>query len=196
MKQLWTIICFVVITVISTTNGFCGTVDKADIGEGFSGIKWGTDINDLERFEKAYSKDNVDFYINPDKVHAIENGTPVTVLYGFSANKFFAVYIDLKTMEMYGKVNSYILKNYGKFPDKSYSTKTNQVIKKWKHEDVKIKLKLNNESLKMKLAVYYLPLSTQVNEERLETFQKGKVEFFPTIKSKEKPKQLFPLLSF
>jgi hypothetical protein len=182
--------------LISTTNGICGTVDTTDIGEGFSGIKWGTDIKDLKTFEKAYTKDNVDFYLNPDKVHSLENGPPVTVLYGFSANKFFALYIDLKTMEMYGKVNRYILKNYGDFPDKSYSTKTNQIIKKWKYKDVKIKLKLNNESLKMKLAVYYLPLSTQVNEERLETFQKGRVEFLPSIKRKEKPEQLFPLLSF
>lgn len=196
MKQLWTIFCCVVIIWISTTNGFCETVGTTDIGEGFSGIKWGTDIKDLETFEKAYTKENVDFYINPDKAHALENGIPVTVLYGFSANKFFAVYINLETMEMYGKVNRYIRQKYGDFPDKSYSSRTNQVIKKWKYKDVKIKLKLNNESLKMKLAVYYLPLSIQVNEEMQETFQKGRVEFFPTIKKKEKPKQLFPLLSF
>ena len=130
MKQLWTIICFVVITWLSTTNGFCETVGTTDIGEGFSGIQWGTDIKDLETFEKAYTKDNVDFYLNPDKVHSRENGTPITVFYGFSDNKFLAVYIDLETMEMYGKVNTYILKNYGNFPDESYSTKTNQITKK------------------------------------------------------------------
>ncbi|MBI9091571.1 MAG: hypothetical protein JEZ12_20365 [Desulfobacterium sp.] len=196
MKQLWTIICYVVIVWSSTTNGFCGTVDTTDIGEGFSGIKWGTDIKDLQTFEKAYTKDNVDFYLNPDKAYSLEKGTPVTVLYGFSANKLFAVYIDLETMEIYGKVNRYIRKKYGDFPDKSYSSKTNQVIKKWKYKDVKIKLKLNNESLQMKLAIYYLPLSLQVSEEMQETFPKTRVEFLPTLKTKKKPKQLFPLLSF
>jgi hypothetical protein len=42
--------------------------------------------------------------------------------------------------------------------------KTRQTIHQWKHQKIKIKLKLYELDGRMKLAFYYTPLSNQVNE--------------------------------
>jgi hypothetical protein len=51
--------------------------------------------------------------------------------------------------------------------------KSQQTIYRWKHQDIKIKLKLFEVESKMKLAFYFAPLSSQLNE-----VQRGA---FPTI---------------
>lgn len=195
MKQIWAVILIVIAIGMSAAGGFCETIDTTDIGEGFSGVKWGTDIRELPTFTKAYTKDNVDFYLNPARQHCLEDGTPVNVLYGFFTNRLFAVYIGFETMETYDRMATYITGRYGD-PETVFSSKSQQTTKQWTYKDVKMKLKMKNESFKMKFAAYYLPLSGQVNEELQEIFQKGKIEFFPSIKRKERPKGLFPVLSF
>ena len=50
----------------------------------------------------------------------------------------------------------------------SFNTQSKQQVHRWKDGDVKIKLKKIEATGQFKLAFYYAPLSTKLNEERLE----------------------------
>jgi hypothetical protein len=50
----------------------------------------------------------------------------------------------------------------------SFNSQTKQQVYRWKDGDVKIKLKKIEATGQFKLAFYYAPLSTKLNEERLE----------------------------
>jgi hypothetical protein len=165
----------------------------ADLEDGFMGIQWGAPVARQEGLSRLYDKQNVVYYIQPHIVHTI-NGIPVSnVVYGFYDDKFFAVYIQLESEEVFGEFRKYFKSKYG-IPDKTVSTKTGETVYRWKHGDIKIKLKTKEENYRMKLAFYYTPISQKVNEEQLEKFHDKSLQFFP-IKKDEKP-EMMPLLRF
>jgi hypothetical protein len=163
------------------------------IRDGFMGTKWTADITSLEGFSKLYSKNDVDFYINPQKVYQIGNYTVREIVYGFHKGKFFAVYIQIKEMEIFSDIKRYMKSTYGD-PQISFSMKSDEVVDRWKTGTVKIKLKNNRKTGKMKLAFYYKALSAEINEELQEKFSEEAVRVLPVDK-KKKP-QALPLLTF
>lgn len=190
MKKLSMTFSTVFIILLGAT-----TICADDIQDGFFGVKWGTNIANLKDFKSLYSKNKADFYVNPNEILTIKNISTAHVIYGFYSDKLFAVYIKIGSMEAYGEIKRYVKDKYG-IPNVSYSMKKKQKIEKWKYKDVKIKLKFNESPLKMKLAFYYVPLSGSVNEEMQEKYHETSLQFLPTIKKKEKPPNLMPLLTF
>jgi hypothetical protein len=63
----------------------------------------------------------------------------------------------------------------------------------WKREDIKIKLKLNEESGDMKLGFYYTPLSNKVNAAQQEALHKETKRFKV---DKERAVETLDLLKF
>jgi hypothetical protein len=159
-------------------------IDAADFHEGFSGIKWGTNISSLSNFSKLGSKDRVSYYANPDQLHTINEIDVPYVIYGFFDNKFFAVYIGIENYEIYSQLKSHLISKYGN-PDTTLTMRNEDTIHKWKYKQIKIKLKLRRRDNTMKLAFYYKPLSTKVNEVQLEEFQDRSFRFFPIDKNKK-----------
>ena len=47
-----------------------------NIRDGFQGITWGASITSLEGFTKLYSKNDVDFYANPEKIFQVKEVEP------------------------------------------------------------------------------------------------------------------------
>jgi hypothetical protein len=178
------------LTVICLVISAAGAVD---LKEGFMGIQWESTVTQQEGLSQLYEKYNVDYYIQPNIVHTIHDIPVSNVVYGFYDDKFFAVYIRLESEEIFGEFRKYFKSKYG-IPKTTVSTKTGETVYKWKHGDVKIKLKTKEKNFRMKLAFYYIPLSTKVNEEQLENFHDKSIQFFP-IKKDEKP-EMIPLLSF
>ncbi len=165
----------------------------ADLNGEFLGIPWGAPVSDLKEMKLLHRKGATSFYAKPGVVHSIYEVKVPEVIYGFHENRFFAVYVNIKEMETFSRVKRYIVEKYGE-PKRSAGLKSKQVVLKWKHQDVRIKLKNKNQYEKMKLAFYYLPISRSLNEAELEETQSGGVQFLPI--EKDRVPDLIPLLRF
>jgi hypothetical protein len=139
-----------------------GISHAADIGQSFLGVKWGTNISELHDFKKISEKGNVAYYRNPAKVYTVYEVENPSVIYGFYKGEFFATYIQVGTYTVFERVKDHLSGKFGD-PKTTLKVKTHQTIHRWKHQKIKIKLKLHELEGKMKLAFYYTPLSNRLN---------------------------------
>lgn len=188
MKRFFAFGCLQVMLFIAI--GFAGA---EELEEGFMGMRWTSPAAAHEGLTRLYEKDIVAYYILPHIVHTIHEIPVPNVVYGFYDDRFFAVYIQLESEEVFGEFRKYLKSKYG-VPDTDLSTKTGETVYKWKQGDIKIKLKTRADAYRMKLSFYYTPLSGKVNEEQLEKFHDTSRRLFP-IKKDEKP-EMMPLLRF
>ena len=165
----------------------------ANLQDGIFGLKWGSNLSKLSGFSELWSKSNVGFYIKPNEALTINDFIVNEIIYGLYTNQFFAVYIKIDTVEVFGEFRRYMKSKYG-IPKKTMSLKDELTVYRWKYKDIKIKLKLNQKNNQMKLAFYYTPLSDKVNEALHEKFQRKSFKFFPI--DKNKTSVMFPLLHF
>lgn len=172
-----------------------GTIHAEDLGDGFLGIKWETNLSGLEGYVELGKNGNVTYFANPKVVHVINDIKVPQVVYGSYLNKFFAVYINIESIDVYSQMKHYITEKYGS-PKLTMTMTQNseQTIHTWKHKDTKIKLKLNHTDGKMKLAFYYTPLSVKVNEDLQEAFQETSGHIFQI--NKERAIQTLDLMKF
>ncbi len=134
-----------------------------DIGQSFLSIKWGTNISELPDFKKISEKGDVAYYRNPARVYTVYEVENPSVIYGFYKGEFFATYIQVGTYTVFERVKNHLSEKFGE-PKTTLQMKTRQTIHRWKHQKIKIKLKLYELEGKMKLAFYYTPLSNRLNE--------------------------------
>jgi hypothetical protein len=141
---------------------FTGLVHAAELSHGFLGVKWGTHISELPNFKKISEKGDVAYYNNPAKVYTVYEVENPSVIYGFYKGEFFATYIQVGTYTVFERVKNHISEKFGE-PKTTLRIKSRQTIHRWKHQKIKIKLKLYELEGKMKLAFYYTPLSNKLN---------------------------------
>jgi len=146
-----------------------GVLHAADLNESFLGVKWGTNISELPKFKKISGKDDVAYYQNPAKAYTVYEVENPSVIYGFYKGQFFATYIQVNTFTVFERVKEHISQKFGP-PKTTLKMKARQTIYGWKHQDIKIKLKLFELEGKMKLAFYYKPLSNKLNAEQEGSF--------------------------
>jgi len=146
-----------------------GVLHAAELNESFLGVKWGTNISELPKFKKISGKDDIAYYTNPAKVYTVFEVENPLVIYGFYKDQFFATYIQINSISVFERVKDHISEKFGESKTK-LKMKARQTIHKWKHQDIKIKLKLFELEGKMKLAFYYSPLSNKLNEEEQGSF--------------------------
>ncbi len=146
-----------------------GGLHAAELNESFLGLKWGTNISELPKFKKISGKDDVAYYQNPDKIYTVFEVENPSVIYGFYKDQFFATYIQVNTFTVFERVKDHISEKFGT-PKTILKMKSRQTIYRWKHQGIKIKLKLFELEGKMKLAFYYTPLSNKLNAVQLESF--------------------------
>jgi len=139
-----------------------GLLHAADLTDGFLGLKWGINISALPEFKKLAGTDDVGYYQNPTKIYTVFEVEDPSVIYGFYKDQFFATYIQVHTIRVFNRVKDHISEKFGT-PKTILKMKSRQTIYRWKHKDIKIKLKLFEIEGKMKLAFYYTPLSNQLN---------------------------------
>ena len=153
-----------------------GISHAADIGQDFLSVKWGTNISELPDFKKISEKGDVAYYKNPAEDYTVYEVDNPSVIYGFYKGEFFANYIQVGTYTVFERVKNRLSEKFGE-PKTTLKMKTRQTIHKWKHQKIKIKLKLYELEGKMKLAFYYTPLSNKLN-----AAQQGD---FPAISERE-----------
>ena len=188
MKTLVTVGCILVATCLGI-----GLAGAADLKSGFMGIQWASPAAHQRDLTRLNESKNVIYYTQPNIVHTIHEIPVPNVVYGFYEDRFFAVYINLDSEDVFGEFRNYLTSQYGN-PAKTLSMKTSETVYKWNQGKVKIKLKTNEESYRMKLGFYYVPLSQKVNEEQMEKNHSRSLQVFP-IKKDEKP-EIVPLLRF
>jgi len=146
-----------------------GVLHAAELNESFLGVKWGTNISELPNFKKISGKEDVAYYENPTKIYTVFEVENPSVIYGFYKDQFFATYIQVDTFKVFERVKDHISAKFGT-PKTILKMKSRQTIYRWKHQAIKIKLKLFELEGKMKLAFYYTPLSNKLNEAQQGSF--------------------------
>ena len=162
-----------------------GGLHAAELNESFLGIKWGTNISELPKFKKISGKDDVAYDHNPAKTYNVYEVENPSVIYGFYKDQFCATYIQVNTFPVFEKVKEHISEKFGP-PKTTLKMKARQTIHKWKHQDIKIKLKLFELEGKMKLAFYYTPLSNKLNAAQQGSFPTGTERVFTLDKGTKK----------
>lgn len=164
----------------------------AELNDGFMEYKWGEDISQHEGLTRLYTKGDVTYYSNPGVSYTLDEISIDDVVFGFYKGSLFAVYIGIDSLEVYDRIQQHMKIKYG-FPD----TKTvgkGHLILKWKYRDVAIKLKIDKNKDRMKLAFYYGSLSRNLKKNQLNEVDNTSFRFFPIDKNKKPEK--FPFLQF
>ena len=141
----------------------------AELKDGFFGIEWRANLAELNGFQKVGENLNVTYFSNPERVFKIDDVKIPDVLYGSYANQFFAVYINIQTIEVFSHLRRGFNSKFG-VPRMSMGSPEQLTTYQWKSKRTKIKLKTYENRNNMKLALYYTPLSRQVNESQQEAF--------------------------
>jgi hypothetical protein len=173
MKRLKLLVCVSVLLI-----GCIGISQAADLKDGFLGIQWGTDIADLPDFVKVSEKHDVIYYGNPNKPYTLFDVDVPYITYAFHSAKFFAAYVDVASIDVFGKLKDHISRKYGS-PRTTLKFNEGQRIYNWKYQDTKIKLKLYENEAKMKLGFYYEPLTRKVNKALREAYPPPRKPVFP-----------------
>jgi hypothetical protein len=173
MKRLTLLVC-----IWAFVFGGIGVSRAADLQDGFMGVRWGTDIADLPDFVKVAQKHDVIYYGNPKQSYTLFDVDVPYVTYAFHSAKFFAAYVDIASIDVFGKLKGHISRKYGT-PRTTLKFNEGQRIYNWKHQDTKIKLKLYENEGKMKLGFYYEPLTRKVNKAQREAFPPPRKPVFP-----------------
>ena len=160
-----------------------GNASASDLRKGFSGIEWGTDLSVSDEFIRIRSREEVTFYRPVNKIYTIFDVDVSDVVFGSYDEKFFAVYMRIDSVEVFGRLKSHLISTFGK-PETRMSLKNKQTIHKWEKGDIKIKLKVRENGNLMKLGFYYTPISGSINEAEQESFIENSPNFFPIERDK------------
>ena len=165
----------------------------AELDEGFLGVPWGADLRHLEGFHLLYTKNELRYYVQPDTVREIDGIEVTRVVYGTFRHRFFAAYLDIDSIEIFDRIQSYMESRYG-FPKTKWSGVSGRTTHRWEYNRVRIKLKADDSGNRMKLAFYDAGTADAANEDEADRAQENSTRFFPIDRDK-KPDAL-PLLVF
>jgi hypothetical protein len=164
-----------------------------DLTQGMHGMSWASSISEHAHLKKVRESLGVTYYVNEDMIYQVVNQSVIGVFYGFYKDQFFAVYIKLRRPDQFDHLKQLFSKNYGE-PKAERNASGDQVVYRWKVNDVKIKLKMKESIGEIKLAVYYIPVASRLNEEQLE--QMAPDDFNLPHSKKNETRKSAPLLDY
>jgi hypothetical protein len=154
-----------------------GILYATDLQKGFLEMNWGTDISELTGLRKLSQKGDVSYYRNPQITYSMLDLNMANVILGFFKDKFFAAYIAVESIDIFAQAKNHLTQKLGS-PQTILKTQKRQTIYSWKEENIRVKLKLFEKEGKMKLAFYYMPIATKVNQTQREIFPQVNTEDF------------------
>jgi hypothetical protein len=146
---------------------FCAAAMANDFQQGIHGMKWGSTVSENADLSKVHETELAAYYAKPNTYYQVSRKPIPGVFYGFFNDKFFAVFVKLRSPDQFSKLKQAFDTKYGEAKS-TFNSQSKQQVYRWKDGDVKIKLKMIETKGQFKMAFYYAPLSTQLNEERLE----------------------------
>lgn len=177
-----------VLIIFTITLSFSlGTgVYATDLQNGISQYKWGDSASMYPGLLKLGEKGEVSYYSKPGEKYTIGNVSIDRVIYGFYRDQLFGVYLNIESIEVYGKLLSHMKSLYG-LPITKVGV-DRLFVSKWKQEGVTIKLKFYEPLQKMKLAFYHKKLSSELNAKQWEELDTSSFRFVPIEKDKRPEK--------
>jgi hypothetical protein len=145
----------------------CSAAMAVDFQQSIHGMKWGSTVTQNAGLSKVHEANRAVYYAKPNTLYKISDQPVAGVFYGFYNDKFFAVFVKMHTPAQFTELKKAFDAQYGAAKS-SFNKQSKQQVYRWKDGDVKIKLKKIEATGQFKLAFYYAPLSTKLNEERLE----------------------------
>jgi hypothetical protein len=142
-----------------------GTSNAADIQDAFMDIEWGASASAVKNLKEIRQASDVTYYVRPNQEFAINKINLGQPILGFFNDKFFAAFINIASDEHVDAVKNFLDRDYG--PVRA-QLRVTQTIYIYDYHDIKIKLKQFENKGTFKLAFYYTPLSTELNESRME----------------------------
>lgn len=139
----------------------------AVLQSGIHGMAWGGHPGSYPRLEKVREAGDVSYYIDRKMVYHAVSQPVSAVIYGFYRDQLFAAYIKLSSSSQVYYLEKHFSAEYG--PAKVTTVDSSaQTTYRWEDEKVKIKLKVNDAGEKIKLGIYYKPLSNELNQTQAE----------------------------
>jgi hypothetical protein len=154
----------------------------SDIQQGIHGMKWGSSIAEHDELTKVHEVKQAAYYTNSNMVYQSANQPVPGVFYGFYRGQLFAVFIKLRSPDQFAQLERQFTTKHGK-PKTTYYPETRQTVHRWKDADVRIKLKMKESIPEYKLAIYYAPLATGLNQEQLESIPPTAYDKAPSPKT-------------
>jgi hypothetical protein len=137
-----------------------------DLQTNFSGIAWGAPAEDTRDLALAREDGDERYFSRPDDFYPLGGVTCEKIRYGYYRNQFFGVFMTVKNQSDFKALREHLNERYGEARSQMRMDRTIYI---WDFVDIKIKLKHYEERESAKLAFYYTPLSTKVNEARKAT---------------------------
>jgi hypothetical protein len=153
----------------------CPAAMAYDLQQGLHGMKWGSSVAENADLTKVHETAFAAYYAKPNTYYQMSSQPIPGVFYGFYHDKFFAAFIKLRSPNQFLKLKQAFDTKYGDAKS-SYNTLSKQQVYRWKDGDVKIKLKMIEAKGQYEMVFYYAPLSTKLNEQRLENIPPGLYE--------------------
>jgi hypothetical protein len=150
----------------------CTAAMGYDLQQGLHGMKWGSSVAENADLTKIHETAFAAYYAKPNTYYQMSSQPIPGVFYGFYDDKFFAAFIKLRSPDQFSKLKQAFDTKYGDAKS-AYNTLSKQQVYRWKDGDVKIKLKMIEAKGQYKMVFYYAPLSTKLNEQRLENIPPG-----------------------
>ena len=145
-----------------------GSAHALELNEGIHGMAWASHISRHPHLTLVRESAGARYYVDADTVYSITNQAVPGVIYGFYEERFFAVFIRMSTPNQFYYITQRFKDLFGA-PKISAQSDTGETIYQWKDGEVKIKMKVSDAKGKLKLGIYYAPLSSRLNETRLES---------------------------
>lgn len=119
-------------------------------------IPWGDPISAVEKITYSHSVSGVKYYrvtkVEPCGIFKVEKGK---VTYGFIDGKLYTTLVEIDKANDVKRVVSVLMDSYG-LPD--HKKADNWDVYRWETDDLKIKLKSQYISDRIKIGMYYKPL--------------------------------------
>jgi hypothetical protein len=177
--------CLALMTIMLTMAIPSQAGSTLELKDGFFDIPWGEYLHKLNGFEPLAQASEISYFVKPDRVYRINDIEVANVVYGFFADRFFAVYISVDGIDVFAQLRRYITRKYGN-PRIKMASRPQQTVYTWKHERVKIKMKHRELEGRMKLGFYYTPLTGKANRAQTEAFEDPPKARFPLNEQKRR----------
>lgn len=152
--------------VIGSVFLVCSSVAAFDLQKGIHGMQWNSSVSAYKDLTRVKVLGHASYYANSQMIYKTANQPVPAVYYGFYQNRFFAVFIKLRSPNQFSHLERQFTKKYG--APKTTRNASGLTIYRWRDKAVTIKLKLRESPAEYKMAMYYRPLASWFNQDQLE----------------------------
>lgn len=141
-----------------------GPAVGAGLEEGLLGLAWGAPPASAPGLSPAGESGRIRYYLHPKQAYTLFGAEVAEVVFGFYDDRFFAVYVNLEGIDVFGRIRSEIQGKYG-LPKISRESRGELTTYSWKAGEQRIKLKHYEATGVLKLSLYHMPLAGRANAE-------------------------------